>query len=80
MGQRLSQPTQHRPLGEGLFHSESFEEDKEISAGRTQMAISRMEYVWLNPPDTLAPEKTLEASQALAHQQRLHGIILHYTG
>ena len=68
MGQRISQPRQHRPLAEGLFDSESFEEDPEISAGRTQAATSRLDYGCLNPPDEPAPEETLEVAQALPHQ------------
>ena len=67
MGQRIPQPRQHRPLAEGLLDSESFEEDQEISAGRTQAATSRLDYGWLNPPDEPSPEETLEVSRALPH-------------
>ena len=80
VGQRISQPRQHRPLAKGLFDSKSSEEDQEMSAGRTQAATSRLDDGWLNPPDEPAPEETLEVSQALPHQQQLHRITLHYTG
>ena len=79
VGQRISQPRQHRPLAEGLFNSESSEEDQEISAGKTLAATSRLDYGWLNPPDEPTPEETLEVSQTLPYQQQLHGITLHYT-
>ena len=35
VGQRISQPRQHRPLAEGLYDSESSEEDQKISASKT---------------------------------------------
>ena len=65
VGQRISQPRQHRPLAEGRFDSESSEEDQEISVGRTQAATSRLDYGWLNPPDEPSPDETFEVSQAL---------------
>ena len=80
VGQRISQPIQHRPLAEGLFDSKSSKEHKEISGGRTQAATNRVDYGWLNPPDEPAPEETLEVSQALPHQYQLHGITPHFTG
>ena len=79
-GQRISQPRQHRPLAEGLYDSESSEEDQEISAGETRAATSRLDYGWLNPPDEPTPEETLEVSQTLPYQQKLHGITLHDMG
>ena len=79
VGQHISQPRKHRPLAEGLFESERSDDDQEISAGRTQVANSRLDYGGLNPPEEPAPKLTLEVSHALPHQQQLHGITLHYT-
>ena len=78
VGQRISQPRQHRPLAEGLYDPES--SDQEISAGKTRVATSRLDYGWMNPPDEPTLEPTLEVSQTLPYQQKLHGITLHYTG
>ena len=80
VGQRISQPKQHRPLAEGLYDSESSEEDQEISASKTLAATSRLDYGWLNPPDEPTPEETLEVSQTVPYRQQLHGITLYYTG
>ena len=71
---------QHHPLAEGLFDSESSEEDPEICAGRAQAATSRLDYGWLNPPDEPSPDEILQVTQVLPHQQELHGITLRYTG
>ena len=35
VGQRMSQPRQHRPLSAGLYDSESSQEDQEINARKT---------------------------------------------
>ena len=67
VGQRISQPRQHRPLAEGLYDSESSEEDPEISAGKTLAATSRLDYGWLNPPNEPTPEEALEVSQTLPY-------------
>ena len=80
VGQRISQPRQHRPLSDGLYDSESSEEDQEISAGKTRAATNRLDYGWMNPPDEPTLEETLEVSQTLPYQQKLHRITIHYTG
>ena len=80
MGQRISQPSQHGPLAECLFDSESSEEDQETSAGKTEAVTSCLDHGWLNPADEPTREETLDVSQALSHQQQLHGITLHYKG
>ena len=67
VGQRISQPRQHRPLAEGLYHSESSEEEREISAGKTLAATNRLDYGRLNPPDEPTSEETLEVSQTLPY-------------
>ena len=56
VGQRISQPRQHRPLSVGMYDSESSEEDQEISVGKIRPATNRLDYGWMNPPD----EPTLE--------------------
>ena len=73
VGQRISQPRQHRPLSAGLYDSQSSEEDQETNAGKTRPATNRLDDGWMNPPDEPNPEETLEVSQAL------HGITIHYT-
>ena len=80
VGQRISQPRQHRPLSAGLYDSESSEEDQETHAGKTRPATNRLDYSWMNPPEEPTPEETHEVCQALPHQQKLHGITIHYTG
>ena len=80
MGQRISQPKQHGPLFEGLYDSESSEEDQESHAGKTRPATNRLDYSWMNPPDESNPEETHEVCQALPHQQKIHGSTVHYTG
>ena len=80
VGQRISQPRQHRPLSAGLYDSESSEEDQETHAGKTRPATNRLDYSWMNPPEEPTPEETQEVCQALPHQQKLHGITIHYTG
>ena len=80
MGQRISQPRQHRPLSAGLYDSESSEEDQESHAGKTRPATNRLDYGWMNPPDEPTREETHEVCQALPHQRKIHGITLHYTG
>ena len=80
VGQRISQPRQHRPLSAGLYDSESSEEDQETHAGKTRPATSRLDYGWVNPPDEPTPEETHEVCQALPYQQKIHGITVHYTG
>ena len=80
VGQCISQPRQHRPLSAGLYDSESSEEDQETHAGRTRPATNRLDYNWMNPPEEPTPEETHEVCQALHHQQKLHGITIHYTG
>ena len=80
VGQRISQPGQHCPLSAGLYDSESSEEDQETNAGKTRPATNHLDYGWMNPPDEPTPEETLEVSQALPHQRKLHGITIHYTG
>ena len=64
----------------GQRSSESSEEDQETSAGKTRPATNRLDYSWMNPPDKPTLEETLEVSQALPHQRKLHGITVHYTG
>ena len=59
VGQRISQPRQHRPPLAGLYDSESSEEDQETNAGKTRPATSRLDYGWMNPPDEPTPEETL---------------------
>ena len=34
----------------------------------------------MNPPDEPTPEETREVFHALPHQQKIHGITIHYTG
>ena len=80
VGQRISQPRQHRPLSVGLYDSDSSEEDQETHAGKTRPATNRLDYGWMNPPDEPTPEETHEVCQALPHQQKIHGITVHYTG
>ena len=80
MGQRISQPRQHRPLCAGLYDAESSEEDHEISAGRTRAATNRLDYGWMNPPDEPTLDETLKVCQTLPYQRKLHGITIHYTG
>ena len=80
MGRRISQPRQHRPLSAGLYDSESSEEDQETHGGKTRPATNRLDYGWMNPPDEPTPEETHEVCQALPHQQKIHGITVHYTG
>ena len=80
VGQRISQPRQHRPLSAGLYDSESSEEDQETNAGKTRPATNRLDYGWMNPAEEPTPEETLEVSQTLPHQQKIHGITIHYTG
>ena len=80
MGQRISQPRQHRPLSAGLYDSESSEEDQESHAGKTRPATNRLDYGWMNPPDEPTPEETHQVCQALPHQRKIHGITVHYTG
>ena len=80
VGQRISQPRQHRPFPAGLYDSESSEEDQETHAGKTRPATNRIDYSWMNPPEEPTPEETHEVCQALPHQQKLHGITIHYTG
>ena len=80
VGQRISRPRQHRPLSAGLYDSESSEEDQETHAGKTRPATNRLDYSWMNPPEEPTPEETHEVCQALPHQQKLHGITIHYTG
>ena len=80
VGQRISQPRQHRPLSAGLYDPESSEEDQETNAGKTRPATNRLDYGWMNPPDEPTPKETFEVSQALPHQRKLHGITIHYTG
>ena len=80
VGQRISQPRQHRPLSAGLYDSESSEEDQETHAGKTRPATNRLDYGWMNPPDEPTPEETHDVCQALPHQQKIHGITVHYTG
>ena len=80
VGQRISQPRQHRPLSAGLYDSESSEEDQESHAGKTRPATNRLDYSWMNPPEEPTPEETHEVCQALPRQQKLHGITIHYTG
>ena len=80
VGQRISQPRHYRPLSAGLYDSESSEEDQETNAGKTRPATNRLDYGWMNPPDKPTPEETLEVSQALPHQRKIHGITIHDTG
>ena len=80
VGQRISQPSQHRPLSAGFCESESSEEDQETNAGKTRPATNGLDCGWLNPPEETTPEETLEVPQALPHQRKLHGITIHYTG
>ena len=79
MGQRISQPRQHRPLSVGLYDSESSEENQETNAGKTWPATNRLDYGWMILPDEPTPEETLEVSQALPRQRTIHGITIHYT-
>ena len=60
VGQRISQPRQHRPLSAGLYDSESSEEDQETHAGKTRPATNRLDYSWMNPPEEPIPEETHE--------------------
>ena len=80
VGQRISQPRQHRPLCAGLYDSEISEEDQESHAGKTQPATNRLDYSWMSPPDEPTPEEAHEVCQALPRQQTIHGITVHYTG
>ena len=80
MGQHISQPRKHRPLSRGLYDSEHSEEDQEISAGKMWAATNRVDYGSMNPPDEPTLEETLEVSQTLPYQRKLHGITIHYTG
>ena len=80
MGQRISQPRQHRPLSAGLYDPESSEEHEETNAGKTRPATNRLDDGWMNPPGDPTPQETLAVSQALPHQRKLHGITIHYTG
>ena len=68
VGQRISQPRQHRPLSVGLYDSESSEEDQEMHAGKTRPATNRLDYSLRNPPDEPTPEETHGVCQALPHQ------------
>ena len=79
VGQRISQPRQHRPLSAGLYDSDSSEEDQETHAGQLRPATHRLDCGWMNPPDEPTPEETREV-QALPHQQKIHGVTIHYTG
>ena len=67
-------------LSAGLYDSESSEEDQETHAGKTRPSTNRLDYNWMNPPDEPTPEETHEVCHALPHQQKLHGITIHYTG
>ena len=67
MGQRISQPRQHRPLSAGLYDSESSEDDQETNAGETRPATNRLDYGSMNSPDEPTPEETLEVHQTLPH-------------
>ena len=80
VGQRISQPRQTWPLSAGLYDSESPEEDKETHARKTRPVTNRLDYGWMRPPDEPTPEETHEVSSALPHQQKIHGITVHYTG
>ena len=80
VGQRISQPIQHRLLAEGSYNSESPGEDQGIRAGKRPAATSRLDYGSPNPPDEPTPEETLEVSQTLPYHEQLHGVTLHYTG
>ena len=62
LGQRISQPRQHRPLSAGLYDSESSEEDQETHTGQLRPATNRLDYGWMNPPDEPTPEETREVS------------------
>ena len=80
VGQRISQPRQHRTLSAGLYDSKCSEEHQETNAAKTRPATNRLDYGWMNPPKEPTPEETLEVSKALTRQQKLHGITIHYTG
>ena len=80
VGQRISQPRQHRPLSAGLYDSKSLEEDQETHTGKTRPATNRLDYGWMNPPNEPTPEETHEVCQALPHLQKIHRITVHYTG
>ena len=80
VGQRISQPRQHRPLSAELYNSESSEEDQETHAGKTQPATNRLDYGWMSPPDEPTLQETHEVCQPLPHEQKIHGITVHYTG
>ena len=56
VGQRISQPGQHRPPSAGLYDSESSEEDQETHTGKSRLATNRLDYGWMNPPDEPTPK------------------------
>ena len=80
MGQRISQPRQHRPLSAILYDSESLQEDQETHARKSRPATNRLDYGWMNLPDEPTPEETHKVHQTLSHQKKIHGITIHYTG
>ena len=79
-GQCISRPRIHRPLADGLFDSESSEEDPELWAGRLQVTTHRLSYDSLTQPNKPTPEETLEVTQALPHTRSVLGVTTYYSG
>ena len=79
-GQRISRPKIHRPLADGLFDSESSEEDPHLQAGRLQVATHRLSYNSLTQPDVLTHEETRDMTQTLPHTRNVLGVTIYYTG
>ena len=70
-GQRILCPRIHRPLADGLFDSESSEEDPELHAGRLQVATHRLSYDGLPQPHEPTPEETRDVMQTLPHTRNV---------
>ena len=79
-GQRTSRPRLHRPLADGLYDSESSEEDPELQAGRLQVATHRLSYDSLTQPDEPTPEETRDVTHTLPHTRNALGVTIYYTG
>ena len=80
MGQRISGPRVHRPPAEGLFESESSEEDPEVQASKLHTTTYRVFYNNLTEPYEPTPEEAQEVLQALPLTQRVLGVTIYPTG
>ena len=78
-GQRIARPRIHGPLADGLFDSESTDEDPELQAGGLEVASQQLSYDSIAQRDKATPEETREVTHTIPRTRNVMGATVYYT-